>query len=182
MCLNFNGNNKPLKVIIDAGHGGKDSGAIVNGISEKDILFAISQKIKENESDNIEIILLRKDDQFMSLKERIEKINSIQPDLLVSLHIDNIKMSNKSITKAYLYKNDYLKKSYYYAKTLLEELNSNETEIDFANYYVLKVSNLPALNLTIGNMNNKEDFTFLNSEFGQNHISKQIIKGLQKTK
>lgn len=84
-CLNFETVKKPFKIVIDAGHGGKDTGAIINSISEKDIVYAISQKIKSLEHNNFEFILLRDDDKFISLKDRVTKINSIQPDLVLSL-------------------------------------------------------------------------------------------------
>jgi N-acetylmuramoyl-L-alanine amidase len=164
---------------VDAGHGGKDSGAVVNGISEKDILYAISQKIKENAEENVEIILLRENDQFVSLRERAEKINSIKPDLVISLHVDNNEKNKKSSTKAYIYKNKHLKQSFYYAKKLLDELNPVDNDIEFAGFYVLKASDSPALNLSLGNLSNVIDYEFLTSDVGQTYISEQIIKGLQ---
>jgi len=179
ICLNFTTTEKPLKVVIDAGHGGKDAGVTINTITEKDIVYAISQKIKAKAKGNIEVILLRNTDQFISLKDRVKKINTLQPDLVLSLHIDNSKLNTKHSQKAYIYKNKQLKTSYYYATKLLEQFDDKNQKIEFAGFYILKQSNSPALNLTLGNFRNNEDLVFLSSETGQDYIAEQILKGLQ---
>lgn len=177
--LNFDATDKPFKIVIDAGHGGKDMGAVVNSVSEKNIVYAISQRIKALEHHNFEIILLRDDDKFISLKDRVAKINSIQPDLVLSLHIENSSKETKTSTKAYVHKNKQLKKSYYHASKILEHLGQKKQEIEFASFYILRETNSPALNLTLGNLSNEEDILFLTSELGQNYIAEQILKGLQ---
>ena len=176
--LNFN-SHKPFTVVIDAGHGGSDSGALVNGVSEKDIVFAISQKIKAKESENLEIILLRQDDRFISLKDRTDKIKSINPNLLLSLHIDNAVKEEKSSTKAYIHKNNQVKESHYYAKNLLKNIDESNTEVLFAGFYILKNANVPAVNLNIGNISNEKDFVFLTSSLGQDYIAEKIVESLQ---
>lgn len=179
LCLNFNSSDKPFLIVIDAGHGGNDTGAIVNQVSEKDIVYEISQKIKALENEKFEIILMRNDDRFLSLSDRVEKINSTKPDLVLSLHIDNAKTESSSSMKAYINDNKQLKKSHYYASKLLKHLAQNEESIEFANFYILRQSTVPAVNLTLGNFYNTEDISFLSSELGQSYIAKQIIKGLQ---
>jgi N-acetylmuramoyl-L-alanine amidase len=65
-------------IVIDAGHGGKDFGAKINDEIESKIVESISKKIKLlNVKDEIEIVLLREDDSFIGLNERLEKINKI---------------------------------------------------------------------------------------------------------
>lgn len=176
--LNFNP-HKPFTVVIDAGHGGSDSGALINGISEKDIVFTISQKIKFKESENLEIILLRQDDQFLSLKDRTEKIRSLNPDLLLSLHIDNAVKDKKSSAKAYIYKNNQVKASHYYATKILKNLNQVNPEVLYSGFYILKNSNVPAVNLNIGNFSNEKDFVFLTSSLGQDYLAEKIVESLQ---
>lgn len=179
LCLNFEVTDTPLKIVIDAGHGGKDTGAVMNSIAEKDIVYAISQKIKALENSNFEIILLRGDDEFVSLKDRVQKINSIQPDLVLSLHVDNSSKETKTSIKAYVHNNDQLKSSYYHASKILEHLGEKEQGIEFASFYILREANSPALNLSLGNLSNEEDILFLTSELGQDYMAKQILKGLQ---
>lgn len=78
------------KIVIDPGHGGKDPGAI--GYSgknyEKDIVLKIARKVKKllEEELEVEIVLTRDKDEFVSLQERTQLANSVKADLFLSLH------------------------------------------------------------------------------------------------
>lgn len=76
-------------VFIDAGHGGKDPGAVANGLKEKDIALAVSLEIKkrlENEYEGVGVTLSRSTDVFLELKERTDLANKLGADVLVSIH------------------------------------------------------------------------------------------------
>ncbi|WP_175074002.1 N-acetylmuramoyl-L-alanine amidase [Terribacillus sp. AE2B 122] len=79
------------KVFIDPGHGGKDSGASSFGLKEKDIVLMIAKKIasqlKENYND-IEVMMSRTDDVFISLSERASMADKRGAELFVSIHIN----------------------------------------------------------------------------------------------
>jgi N-acetylmuramoyl-L-alanine amidase len=77
------------RVVIDAGHGGKDDGAKGKGGSlEKDIVLSIARKVRDNLSkdDNIEVIMTRDDDTFIPLEARTGMAVQAQADLFVSIH------------------------------------------------------------------------------------------------
>lgn len=87
-----------FKVVLDAGHGGKDPGALQNGFYEKKIALNVALKVGEilkNEK-NIEIIYTRKTDVFIELKERANIANKHDANLFVSLHCNSA--DNKSVT------------------------------------------------------------------------------------
>ncbi|MEK4276463.1 N-acetylmuramoyl-L-alanine amidase [Paenibacillus sp. FSL R7-0026] len=77
------------KVWIDAGHGGKDPGAVANGVLEKDIALKVSLGIKERlESgyENVQVLLSRSSDVFLELRDRTSRANAAGADILVSIH------------------------------------------------------------------------------------------------
>lgn len=76
------------KIVIDAGHGGKDPGAIGNsGLREKDLVLDIAKRIKEELGGNgIDAILTRDRDKFVSLQRRAEIANNNDVDFFVSIH------------------------------------------------------------------------------------------------
>lgn len=76
------------KVIIDAGHGGKDPGAISrNGLKEKDINLDIAKNLGNRlKSGGIDVIYTRANDKFVSLEERVNIANSSDAELFVSVH------------------------------------------------------------------------------------------------
>lgn len=79
---------KIKKIVIDAGHGGYDPGAIArNGIKEKYIVLDIVKKIKESlEAEGIDAVLTRGEDKFIPLWSRVDIANTSGADLFVSIH------------------------------------------------------------------------------------------------
>jgi N-acetylmuramoyl-L-alanine amidase len=80
---------KPLKIVIDPGHGGKDPGAIgVGGIKEKDVVLAIALRLRDELRSwpGVDVVLTRDRDVFLSLEERTALANAERADLFVSIH------------------------------------------------------------------------------------------------
>lgn len=77
-----------FRVVLDAGHGGKDPGAMANGVREKDIVFAIVKKvgILLSKYANIKVFYTRDTDVFVPLSGRGLKANREGADLFVSVH------------------------------------------------------------------------------------------------
>ena len=90
-------------IAIDAGHGGKDPGAIgKRGTMEKDIVLSISKKLYAllRKEKNIRPVLIRKNDTYIALRSRIKKARKFKADLFISIHADaarNRKASGSSI-------------------------------------------------------------------------------------
>ncbi len=76
------------KVVIDPGHGGKDTGAIgPHGVREKDVALAIARKVAAKVRGlGLAVVLTRADDSFVSLEERTRIANQAKADLFVSIH------------------------------------------------------------------------------------------------
>ena len=78
-------------IVIDAGHGGKDPGAIgKSGIKEKDIVLSIEKKLEKriNETPHMIAILTRDRDYFVSLRERLKRVRKKEADLFIAIHAD----------------------------------------------------------------------------------------------
>lgn len=82
-----------MVVAIDAGHGGKDPGAIGKklGIQEKNITLAISKELKAllDADPNFKAVMTRSGDYFIQLPERTEIARKYKADLLISIHADS---------------------------------------------------------------------------------------------
>jgi N-acetylmuramoyl-L-alanine amidase len=79
-------------IVVDAGHGGKDSGAVgPNGTKEKDLNLDIAYELKSifDKDDDFEAILTRKDDTFIPLAERANIANENNADLFISIHCNS---------------------------------------------------------------------------------------------
>ena len=80
-----------IVIAIDAGHGGRDPGAVgKNGTKEKDIVLSISKKLYNllRKEKKIKPVLIRSGDKYISLRKRIEKARKYKADLFISIHAD----------------------------------------------------------------------------------------------
>lgn len=79
---------KIKRIVIDAGHGGKDPGAIgKGGLQEKDVVLKIVNGLKESLARlGAEIIMTRSDDTFIPLEERAAIANTKEADIFISVH------------------------------------------------------------------------------------------------
>jgi len=84
---NFNVPASSNIVVIDAGHGGQDPGAVANGVREKDINLAIALRLESAlKSKGIKVELTRKTDVYLKLAERTEIANKLNAEVFVSIH------------------------------------------------------------------------------------------------
>jgi N-acetylmuramoyl-L-alanine amidase len=82
---------KPM-IVIDAGHGGQDPGAIgARGTQEKDITLAVAKKLRDAllATHRYRVALTRDDDRFILLRERVQIARRLHAQLFVSLHINS---------------------------------------------------------------------------------------------
>ena len=82
-----------FKIVLDAGHGGKDYGTVYHGNIEKKIALATTLKVGDllDKDTEIEIIYSRKTDVFVELKDRANNANKADADLFVSIHCNGVK-------------------------------------------------------------------------------------------
>ncbi|MFT4833578.1 MAG: N-acetylmuramoyl-L-alanine amidase [Marinoscillum sp.] len=89
---------KIRKIVIDAGHGGKDPGTSGSFIKEKDVALGVSLELKRIINENlpeVEVLLTRRKDSFPQLKDRANIANKENADLFISVHANWV--SNPSI-------------------------------------------------------------------------------------
>ena len=168
-------------VVIDVAHGGVDEGKKFNGTSEKEIVFQVAQKIKAlNKNPNLEIVLTRESDEFLTLKERRIYISSLNPDAVISLHANFSLNTDKSGTEI-MVGHESLKKedSQQLASVLYSNLGFRKIEITNATRFMLRAIDYPSVILELGFLSNTEDFNFLTSEGGQNQLALSILKSVE---
>ena len=87
----------PFVVVIDAGHGGKDTGAIgPSGKYEKDVVLSTARKLAGmiHREPTLRDVMVRKGDQFIDLKQRASIARKARADLFISLHADAYQTDN----------------------------------------------------------------------------------------
>lgn len=92
-------------IIVDAGHGGMDCGAIgVKGTMEKDINLRVAKSLAERleKEPNTRVILTRTKDEFIPLKQRTEMANAAKADIFISIHCNSSLTSKSKGFEAYV--------------------------------------------------------------------------------
>ncbi|SUO92007.1 N-acetylmuramoyl-L-alanine amidase [Suttonella indologenes] len=99
-------NKRDIVVCIDAGHGGKDPGAINQTLNlrEKDLVLAISKRLQRqlDTMPGYRVVMTRNNDIFIPLRERTNICRRAKGDLFVSIHADAVERSEPSGSSVYI--------------------------------------------------------------------------------
>lgn len=174
LFLSFKPSDKKI-IVIDAGHGGNDKGATYEGISEKQIVLAVASNIKQYNSsqDEFEIVLTRDSDQNSTLTDRTDMINKLNPEMVISLHI-NTSTSKESAIKGHEIFTQKSEASKALADRISKKLGT--CNIEEKNLHILRASKAPAVLVELGYLNNTEDRKYLTSEEGQKEVAQKFIE------
>ena len=94
---NLKNNIRDIVVAIDAGHGGKDPGAVSsNNVLEKDITLLIAKELERTlrDTEGYQAVLIRDDDSTVSLNDRYQNARKYGADAFVSIHADGFRLSS----------------------------------------------------------------------------------------
>lgn len=172
--LSFTPINKKY-IVIDAGHGGNDNGTVFGEFYEKEITVSIAKEIKRlNENqDQYEVVLTRDSDTYPTLGERTAMINKLNPEMVISLHMNNNpeKETTKQGTEVYVQNTEDSKK-------LAEKISKkfNATKIEERNLHMLRETKAPAVLVELGFINNTKDREYVTSEAGQKEIAQKFTE------
>ncbi len=180
------GNNKNNKfvVLIDPGHGGKDPGlAIENGWNEKDIVLAIARRLKITKDRSIKVILLRDKDVFISMRERVKKIQEIEPDLFISLHMD---ASSNNLSEGwsvyyspfYQWSNQSMQVAKWFTENLSIRGLPARTAPQQTPYKIIQETLCPAVLINLGFIDNYQDQGIFCNPENQKQVSKDLASAI----
>ena len=94
---NLKNNIRDIIVAIDAGHGGKDPGAVSsNNVLEKDITLLIAKELQRTlrDTEGYQAVLIRSDDSTVSLNDRYQNARKFGADAFVSIHADGFRLAS----------------------------------------------------------------------------------------
>ncbi len=175
---------KKLTIILDAGHGGADTGVKKDEVQEKDIVLKIVNTIKKrNPYPDVDFVFLRTGDEQIINTNRAKLINEIKPDLVLSIHANyDVKDSKKGTEIHVSPMNTYFEQ----AKSLGEKIGKNVSSLGFENLgivetnsKVLRDSQAPTVMIEIGYLTNDDDRKYLTNEANYPKIADKILESLK---
>ena len=195
------GNYKNV-VFLDPGHGGRDPGAVYNGLREKDLNMSIYRKLRsELEKLGYTVLTSRDSDVYVDyVTERSEMVNKTDADVFISIHFNatGVPGANRSGVETYIYEPDEdikprinkvahdnptrLKESKRLADNIHNSVVSiagaNDRGVHGANYAVLRETVKPAVLLELGYMDSPE-YKKISDDKYQNKLIEGIVTGLR---
>lgn len=170
-------------IVIDAGHGGHDPGAVsMDGtIEEKDVTLATALLLRDRLQDaGTNVILTRSGDEFVSLNNRVEMAHNVNADLFISLHFDAMPTANSmSGTTTYYQFESNLELANTINRYLEQHAPLDNNGVRMGDYYVLRTNRQPAILLELGYMNNTTDTQYIDTEAYQSTLVEAIYQGLR---
>ena len=186
--------NSTKLVVLDAGHGGSDSGAVgtLNGQSvlEKELTLSITYKVKAIlEQNGVTVSMTRTGDTLPSLVERPTQANGENAALFVSIHINSAEATEAhGIETFYATENNgdtYGLTSSKFATSLLRNMinqtGATDRGVRIAEHAVTRRCNMPASLVECGFISNAEEVALMSSDDYQNKLARGIADGILET-
>ena len=193
-------------VMIDAGHGGRDPGAIAksHNVIEKDITLLIANELFRTleDTDGYKPVLIREDDSFIYLDQRYQKARQNSGDIFVSIHADAFSLPSVKGAAVYIWSDEASSNS---AKSLsskkvssvrVDEFDFDEDlarskypntvsythlhkkRVEYADFRVLKSLDVPSVLIESGFISNSEDAERLKGKPGRRMIARSLFLGI----
>ncbi|MFB9275208.1 N-acetylmuramoyl-L-alanine amidase [Cohnella cellulosilytica] len=171
-------------VVLDAGHGGTDPGAIsITKRTEKEFNLAVVLKIQAllEGDERINLIMTRTDDSYPTLQDRYNLANSVQADIFVSVHANSSTSPNTNGTETYYTREDSkafaaLMHSVFAPSTGLKDNGYKKHSVNLA---VTTKTTMPAILLEVGYLSSSIDEPQLWTEELQNRVAEAVATGIK---
>jgi len=193
MCVIFGQETSAQKrIVLDVGHGGKDSGAIgINGIQEKDVVLSIANEILMLNNDlekPLDIYLSRYSDTLISLSDRTKLAKALNADLFVSLHCNHSDNPDARGIEVYVantiskYSDDATWLAFQLQDDLNKSLGFESRGVKFANFQVLRetINSCSSILVELGFLSNKDESDYLANIKQNKMLALLIINSFKK--
>ncbi|MCR2821416.1 peptidoglycan-binding protein [Lederbergia panacisoli] len=176
--------NNTVRIFLDPGHGGKDSGSTGYGLKEKDIVLDIAlkvEKILKSEYKGVDVKLSRSSDKFIELEERARMANDWDADYFISIH-NNAFNGSANGFESYIHSRKATKteieKQKQIHQYIIKELGLADRGMKEADFSVLRNTNMPAILLEYLFIDNASDNKMLKDPRFREKLAKTTAKAI----
>jgi N-acetylmuramoyl-L-alanine amidase len=169
-------------VVIDAGHGGRDPGAVgIGGLREKEVVLDISRQVAQIlEQNGVTVVMTRQDDRTIGLAPRTQLANRVNANLFVSIHANAISMSRPDVNGLETF---YFRSGQQLAQRIQQSMlrffpNMRDRGVRRARFYVLRHTNMPAVLVETGFVTGRDDARMLANPTQRTRMAEAIAQGI----
>ncbi|MDM5320826.1 N-acetylmuramoyl-L-alanine amidase [Bacillus altitudinis] len=176
------GSLKGKTIVLDPGHGGKDSGTIgADGAFEKNITIKTANLLAGKlRASGANVYLTRSEDTFISLQSRVATSHYRNADAFISLHYDSFMDSSVRGSTAYYYQ---AAKDQQLATNVHSEVAKRsqipDKGVKFGDYFVLRENKRPSLLYELGYLSNPQEEAIIYSASYQERVTEGMTEGLK---
>jgi N-acetylmuramoyl-L-alanine amidase len=166
------------KIVIDAGHGGNDSGTIgARGTLEKELTLSTAKLLyNQLKSSGADVYMTRTSDTYVSLASRVATSHHQNADAFISIHYDSIEDRNVRGMTTYYYNNPNLAKELH--TSVINKTKLKNREVRYGNYYVLRENNQNSALLELGYLSNPTEEILVTSQQYQQAVADGLFEGV----
>ncbi|MEC1436836.1 SH3 domain-containing protein [Bacillus spizizenii] len=178
-----NGSLNNKTIIVDPGHGGKDSGTIgYSGKFEKNLTIKTAKLLASKlRSAGADVYVTRQDDTFVSLQSRVSTSHYRNADAFISIHYDSYADTSTRGSTAYYYspaKDEELASDVH--SEVVKRSSIPDRGVLFGDYYVLRENRQPAMLYELGYVSHPQEEAIVHSNSYQEKVTDGIESGLEK--
>lgn len=181
--------SNPRLIVIDAGHGGSDTGAMKNGLVEKDIALDVSLRLRTLLTARGWIVKMTRDHDvdvwgpnaadIAELQARVDVANNAGARMFVSVHVNSSTSANPSGTTSYYYKPEDRALALAIQHRLIPALGTKDDGVQKERFYVIRHTSMPAVLVETAFMSNTDDASRLRSSDFRQSIAQGIADGIK---
>ncbi|WP_078578984.1 peptidoglycan-binding protein [Salipaludibacillus agaradhaerens] len=169
-------------IVLDAGHGGSDPGAIAGGMQEKELVLDVSLRAQKLlEEAGATVIMTRTTDVYPTLAQRASIANSSNADVFLSVHANAFNGSANG-TETYWYNSYQSNNSQRLANTIqsatLSKLGLRDRGVKLGNFHVIRETRIPSALLELGFMDHSGDAAVLRQSSSRDRAAEAIRDGM----
>nr|WP_306466957.1 N-acetylmuramoyl-L-alanine amidase [Thermoleptolyngbya sichuanensis] len=169
-------------VVLDAGHGGRDPGAVgIGGIREKDIVLSITTQVARLlEQQGVQVVMTRTDDREIDLAPRVQIAERARANIFVSIHANAISMDRPDVNgiETYYASEAGARLGRVIHDSMVRNTGLNDRGLRSARFYVIRNTSMPAVLLETGFVTGAQDAAFLSSAQGRERMAFAIAQGI----
>lgn len=168
------------KVVIDAGHGGSDYGAIRCNINEKDITLDVAKQVRDTLVKKGYIVQMTRDgDEYVSLQDRVAISENFEPDIFISIHVNSSTGTEPSGVETHYYHQESLMLAQTVHAALASAIDTKNRGLFKSKFYVINHTTAPAILMEIGFISNDKERAELTSPARKKATAKAIVEGVE---
>jgi len=170
-------------VVIDPGHGGRDVGAVGNGVQEKDLVLPISLRLgRALQNMGYTVEYTRTTDVEIDLEPRVQFANRLQADVFLSIHANSLASRNSSVSGVETYHAPGATLGFALATMVHQQVISatgaRDRGVRSARFYVIRHTTMPGILLETGFVTNPQEAANLSNPAYQERLAQATAQGV----